>query len=236
VRIWCGLLILGEVSVTLHVSADRPAAKAPLVAESAQRYEKIFPSYSHEDRAIVNHLIAVSQVLGRNRYLQDVLELRAGQHWQPRLRQLIEDADSFQLFWSHNSMHSQHCRDEWEYALALPKPAGFVVPVYWEEPRPEDPGQGLPPATLDALHFAKVPDADPYEAEPEPEPAPPAAAGVSRPPPKSVASAPLYGYSAEPEGRHAAVPARRRRSWLVAALAVLGALLLALVLAFLLAR
>lgn len=107
-----------------------------------------------------------------------------------------------------------------------------MVPVYWEEPRPEDPGQGLPPAMLDALHFAKVPDAEPYEAEPEP--APPAAA-VSQRPPGSPASAPPYGYSAEP-GHYAAVPARRRRAWLAAALAVLGALLLTLVLAFLLAR
>ena len=50
------------------------------------------------------------------------LALRAGEQWQPRLLELIEDADVFQLFWSGNSMDSRHCRIEWEHALRLHRP------------------------------------------------------------------------------------------------------------------
>jgi len=70
---------------------------------------------------------------------------------------LIEDADVFQLFWSRNSMHSPHCRDEWEHALALPRDKPLIRPLYWEDPLPADPGQELPPAGLRELHFVKVP-------------------------------------------------------------------------------
>ena len=42
-----------------------------------------------------------------------------------------------------------------EHALALRRPS-FVRPFYWEDPRPEDTANGLPPAALDALEFVKV--------------------------------------------------------------------------------
>ena len=155
VRVWCGAVILGEVSIAIPVTADGPVAEAPPVEESVRRYRKIFPSYSHQDHAIVENFALVHQATG-DQYLQDILSLRSGEQWNPRLRELIEAADVFQLFWSHNSMRSPHCRDEWEHALALDRPL-FVRPVYWEEPLPEDPGQGLPPTELRALHFVKVP-------------------------------------------------------------------------------
>jgi hypothetical protein len=155
VRIWCGAVILGEVSIAIHVAADGPVTESPPVAESAQRYRKIFPSYSHRDRAMVANFAEAARALG-DQYLQDVLALRAGEEWNPRLLELIEDADVFQLFWSRNSMRSPHCRDEWEHALSLRRPL-FIRPVYWEDPLPEDPGQGVPPAALRALHFVKVP-------------------------------------------------------------------------------
>ena len=46
VRVWCGALILGEVSITVQVAADGSAAESPPAVESARRYRKIFPSYS----------------------------------------------------------------------------------------------------------------------------------------------------------------------------------------------
>jgi serine/threonine protein kinase len=69
---------------------------------------------------------------------------------------IFGEADVFQLFWSRYSMRSLHCRQEWEHALALGRPS-FVRPLYWEDPLPEDSGQGLPPAALRALHFVHVP-------------------------------------------------------------------------------
>ena len=168
VRVWCGLLMLGQVSITIRVGAtDMPSEPAPDVAGFTRRYQKIFPSYSHRDSAVVANFAAVARTLG-DQYLQDVLVLHPGERWHPRLLQLIEEADVFQLFWSRNSMRSPHCREEWEHALALQRP-DFVLPVYWEEPRPQDPEQGLPPEALQALHFVKWPGAGPEPMSP-PEP------------------------------------------------------------------
>jgi hypothetical protein len=144
-----------------------PSEPPPEVAGFTRRYHKIFPSYSHRDSAVVANFATVARTLG-DQYLQDVLVLRPGERWHPRLLQLIEEADVFQLFWSRNSMRSPHCREEWEHALALQRP-DFVLPVYWEEPRPQDPEQGLPPEALQALHFVKWPGAGPEPVSP-PEP------------------------------------------------------------------
>ena len=170
VRVWCGPLIVGEVSIAMQVvagGADMQALPMP-EPEPVRRYRKIFPSYSHQDGAIVDLFGEAARALG-DQYLQDILALRTGERWDERLRQLIEDADVFQLFWSRNSMRSQYCRDEWEHALALQRPL-FVRPLYWEDPLPEDPGEELPPAALRRLHFVKVlgtqPDAIPPLAYP----------------------------------------------------------------------
>src|ERR1700722_11303247 len=153
VRIWFGSLLIGEVSLTITV---RPggAADDESVAERAPRYRKIFPSYSHLDHAIVEGFEDAARALG-DQYLLDVLALRAGERWQPRLLELIAEADVFQLFWSSNSMRSVYCRQEWEHALSLRRQA-FVKPLYWEDPLPEDMTEGLPPAALRELHFVRV--------------------------------------------------------------------------------
>lgn len=154
VRIWCGPLLLGEVSLTISVARSGAAAGSQQVADSAPRYRKIFPSYAREDRVMVTAFAEAARVLG-DQYLQDVLALRVGERWEAGLLELIDDADVFQLFWSRNSMHSRHCQAEWEHALALRRPS-FVRPLYWEEPLPADPGRGLPPEALRELHFVKV--------------------------------------------------------------------------------
>jgi TIR domain len=154
VRVWCGPLLLGEVSVSIAVAASESAEPPAVVADSVQRYRKIFPSYSHADRAVVAGFAEAARALG-DQYLQDVLALRTGERWGTRLLELIEHADVFQLFWSSNSMRSRYCRNEWEHALALGRPS-FIRPLYWEEPLPEDPVTGLPPAALRELHFVKV--------------------------------------------------------------------------------
>ena len=154
VRIWCGPLILAEVSLAVPVTADDQVAAGLSVADSAPRYRKIFPSYSGRDRSLLDSFTEAARALG-DTYLQDVLALRSGERWEPRLLELIEEADVFQLFWSTNSMRSRYCRDEWEHALSLRRPS-FIRPVYWEQPLPRDPALGLPPPGLRELHFEKV--------------------------------------------------------------------------------
>jgi hypothetical protein len=142
------------VSLAISITASAPGAEPPLVPESSPRYRKIFPSYSHDDRAIVDGFAEVARALG-DQYLQDVIALRSGERWRARLPELIEEADIFQLFWSSNSMRSRYCREEWEHALALGRPL-FVRPLYWEDPLPQDPVMGLPPAALRELEFVRV--------------------------------------------------------------------------------
>jgi TIR domain-containing protein len=200
VRIWCGPLLLGEVSVSIAVAASDSAAASAVVADSVQRYRKIFPSYSHDDRAVVAGFAEAARALG-DQYLQDVLALRAGEHWETRLLELIEQADVFQLFWSSNSMRSRYCRNEWEHALALGRPS-FIRPLYWEEPLPEDPATGLPPAALRELHFVKV---QPYPVRiarrDQPSYPSPGYASADR----VVASATGPNYASEGEPYHASV-------------------------------
>jgi Inner membrane component of T3SS, cytoplasmic domain/TIR domain len=162
VRIWCGPLILGQLPIALPVqpAGPDPAATPPgLTAQPVVRYRRIFPSYSHRDAQMVEPFAMAARAI-RDEYLQDVLALRVADRWQERIIELIDSADVFQLFWSANSMRSEHCRREWEHALALRRPE-FVCPLYWEDPLPRAPELGLPPAQLNDLHFARIPVAAP---------------------------------------------------------------------------
>ena len=151
--VYLGVILLAEIDLTIRVdSADRKSTvPVPLHADTRRPYRKIFASYSHRDAEIVRQYEALVQSCG-DRYLRDVRDLRAGEEWNPRLLELIAEADIFQLFWSTNSMRSRFVRIEWEHALELGRP-NFIRPTYWEVPLPESPADGLPPETLRQLHF-----------------------------------------------------------------------------------
>jgi hypothetical protein len=75
-------------------------------------HQSIFVSYSHDDLAIVRQADAHAKARG-DRYIRgDRLALRSGEEWEPRLLELIDQADIFQLFWSWNSMRSEYVRRE----------------------------------------------------------------------------------------------------------------------------
>ena len=203
-RVHLGALLVAEVRLAIQVDA---AAHGPSPvetdAEQARPYRRIFPSYSHRDEEIVRQVEAYARTMG-DEYLRDVTTLRAGEQWNDRLLELVRTADVFQLFWSRNSMRSPWVRQEWEYALSLGRPH-FVRPTYWELPLPEAPDQDLPPASLRALHFQRLPvrvEAEPAVARP---PAPPA------PPPPALRPAPAPRPQDEHPRAGASSPRRRRR-------------------------
>jgi hypothetical protein len=153
--IFLGTLIIAEIPLAFRIDTkEEPAASEPTEATQARPYRKVFASYSHRDMAVVEHLEHYAKALGDS-YLRDILQLKPGEKWNPRLLAMIEEADIFQLFWSSNSMHSPYVRQEWEYALALNRP-NFIRPTFWEDPLPTLPAQGLPPQTLRDLHFQKI--------------------------------------------------------------------------------
>ncbi len=155
-RVHLGALLVGEVRLAIPVDASAtPQTPGDAEAEHARPYRRIFPSYSHRDEEIVRQVETYARTMG-DEYLRDITHLRAGETWNDRLLEFIRTADVFQLFWSRNSMRSPWVRQEWEYALSLGRPH-FVRPTYWETPLPEAPDQDLPPASLRALHFQRLP-------------------------------------------------------------------------------
>ena len=150
VSVFYGNLLLAEVQLSIKV--DRKSAASHQEETHARPYRRIFASYSHRDTAIVEEFERHAVATG-DRYLRDVVTLRAGEVWDQRLLEIMKQADVFQLFWSWNALSSPLVREEWRQALALNRPH-FVRPVYWEEPLPEQ--AGLPPIELRRLHFQRV--------------------------------------------------------------------------------
>src|SRR4029077_8237931 len=121
--VFLGGIVLADVALSIRVaSTPSPLAPTPRVEMAQARpYRKIFASYAHLDRAIVEEVERYARVSG-DHYLRDLIELRTGEVWNDRLTQLIDGADIFQLFWSWNAMHSPYVRSEWEHAASLGRP------------------------------------------------------------------------------------------------------------------
>lgn len=169
-RVFLGVVLIGEVTFQVSVSSAAPPHASPLERLPVRRFRQIFASYSHRDADVVRAVADYATVVG-DRYIIDVQSLRSGEVWQPRLAELIGQSDIFQLFWSRNAMASPHVRHEWEHALQLGR-EGFIRPVYWQEPRPADPSRDLPPEALARLHWSKlaIRAAPPAMSRPRPSP------------------------------------------------------------------
>jgi hypothetical protein len=157
--VFWGSIILAEVSLAIRVDARIASGPAPPSVPTervaSRPFRNIFPSYSHRDAGIVEEFERYARTLG-DRYLRDVHELRAGEVWNDRLKDLIQKADVFQLFWSWNALRSPYVEEEWRYAISLGRP-NFVRPTYWQDPLPEEPARSLPPEELRRLHFQLLP-------------------------------------------------------------------------------
>jgi hypothetical protein len=144
---FAGPLCLGEVPFQFAYSARRVSAAARKEPSFGRGFESVFLSYAHKDSFIADW-IESANALGI-RYLRDTRDLRSGEVWNERLKELIQEADLFQLCWSDFAKQSQFVREEWCYALGLNKPK-FVRPCYWDDP------MAPPPNELEKLHFQKL--------------------------------------------------------------------------------
>lgn len=144
-------LLIAEVAISVFVrAADAAELFGEDLAEvSASPYRTIFPSHSHRDVEVVTCCERYAAMCG-DQYLRDITTLRSGEQWSPRLLELIDQADVFQLFWSDNAAASEYVEQEWRHALGQPRGAAFVRPVYWRQPMVD------PPAELGHIHFAFV--------------------------------------------------------------------------------
>ncbi|MEK6238522.1 MAG: FHA domain-containing protein, partial [Planctomycetales bacterium] len=151
--VFLGGVLIAEVP--LNVKIDRDADElAPAECEVGRRFRRIFASCSLQDQDVVNQLAKYADAMG-DEFLVACADLRSRKDGGEKLKELISQADVFQLFWSTNSMRAPYVRQEWEHALSLNRP-GFVRAVYWESPLPEDPPSGLPPEQLRKLRFQAI--------------------------------------------------------------------------------
>jgi len=112
-------------------------------------FQRVFASYAREDVEVVKSFESVINALGNLEFRWDLKILQSGDRWEEKLFKEIEEADSFQLFWSEYAKASKHVRKEWTYALKLNRDH-FVRPVYWKVPMPN------PPRQLSHLHFSRI--------------------------------------------------------------------------------
>jgi serine phosphatase RsbU (regulator of sigma subunit)/actin-like ATPase involved in cell morphogenesis len=154
--VFLGSILLAEVTMKIRVDSEHvePATRPPQDVSRSRPYKKVFASYSHRDRVIVEQFESLHRAMG-DRFLRDWNELRAGEEWNERLMEMIHEADVFQLFWSRHAMQSPFVRQEYEYAMSLKRPS-FIRPCYWEDPFPESSDDELPPSTLRRFHFQKI--------------------------------------------------------------------------------
>ena len=153
VLVFQGPLITGEIPLVMrHVAPVRAPMRGmpPPTRSIFEALEPVFASYSHKDAAVMEYFRQARAELGQ-RMLVDIYDLRAGDHWQERLYEMIDESAVFQLFWSAHSAASEYCAREWRHALrhqaARPR---FIQPVWWHAPMPP------PPEELAHLHFQKI--------------------------------------------------------------------------------
>ena len=147
VEFWVGPLCIGQAPIWLAIiREDIEEAKYNIPSESiANMFHSIFPSYAREDSEFIEHLEKAYSLINLQ-YFRDVSTLRAGEEWKPRIKELINEANIFQLCWSKAAALSKYVADEYLYALQLNR-TEFIKPIYWEIPMPEVPG------ILSHLHF-----------------------------------------------------------------------------------
>lgn len=102
-------------------------------------YKNIFISYSNKDGKVVRAYYRAKKAAGIKVFM-DTECIRAGDNFEAALIQAIHNAEIFHLFWSKNAAASPRVRQEWEYCLREKCPqtrcVGFILPVYWEDPKP----------------------------------------------------------------------------------------------------
>lgn len=144
-------IIVADIPLSVFVTHDVVHSQ-PQSTPPQPIYDTVFASYSRKDTPVVLKVEAAAKAFGMT-YLRDVITLRSGENWSTGLEKMIDDATIFQIFWSPPYSLSQHCRREWEYAVALNRESiNFIRPVYWQQPMPD------PPPLLQHLHFAYQPD------------------------------------------------------------------------------
>jgi hypothetical protein len=93
----------------------------------------VFISYSRKDQTFVEQLVIALTALGMRTHL-DRHQIFGGEDWLGMIGRLILHADSFMFVISPDSVASDICKKELQYAASLHK---HLLPILWRE-TPED--------------------------------------------------------------------------------------------------
>jgi pSer/pThr/pTyr-binding forkhead associated (FHA) protein len=149
INIFAGPLLIATLRMSMMFTAQTQPELVSGAEATTQAYTRVFASYNKQDTAIAQAYSDVSRVLGID--VQQREALRSCEPLHDSVKQAIEEAEVFQLFWSSQSAQSVYIKQEWQYALELQRSEDFLHPIYWDVPLL------TAPAPLAALQFTYLP-------------------------------------------------------------------------------
>lgn len=120
-------------------------------------YRSVFVSYSSDDRPLVNAKLDLLRAMNVRLFF-DAETLRAGDDWERKLRDSLDECDLFLLFWSHRSAASKWVQREVELAVERHNGSEARVPdikPYHVDPPP----RASKPEVLRPFHFGALNEA-----------------------------------------------------------------------------
>jgi hypothetical protein len=106
--------------MTQSGSSPATSGAQPPLNSAATRQNDVFISYSRRDKAFVEKLDAAFRKVNRDPWI-DWDDIRKGEDWWQSIQRGIEEADTFIFVITPDSVASDVCRDEVEYATQLNK-------------------------------------------------------------------------------------------------------------------
>jgi hypothetical protein len=143
VKISANGLTIARLHFNLLVQQEPITLKTESIPSSVNLIKSAFVSYSSKDKDLVYPRIhGMQKIAPYLEFKMDVKDLRSGSNWKNELRKLIENCDTFYLFWSKNAKESEWVEKEWRCAYNL-KGIDFIDPVPLESPDDVPPPQEL---------------------------------------------------------------------------------------------
>jgi hypothetical protein len=138
---------IGMVHFVITVGVPAGRVSIPIETNVAM-HKNAFACYASEDRdEVIARVQGMQAAFKGLKVFVDIVELRAGQHWEQELWRLIPASDVFYLFWCRHARQSEWVEKEWRCALER-RGLDFIDPVPLEAPE-----YAVPPKELSAKHF-----------------------------------------------------------------------------------
>lgn len=92
IDVYAAGLLIAQVPLSIRVRQPGETETAESQIILARLFEKVFASYSHKDKAVVDACCALSRSMGISMYV-DSASLLSGDDWEKKLREAMRDSD-----------------------------------------------------------------------------------------------------------------------------------------------